>query len=145
MAGNAAAIPGSGDVPVVFTYSFDVGRFIAALLSQPRWEKESVIIGDKITWNEFLHLAEGVKGVKFDVKHDSLMTLQEGCSTALPSQKHLYPHFPQQRLERMCAMFGVMFENGFFDFKSEGTLNERFPDINTKSVKTLLEESWAGN
>jgi hypothetical protein len=145
MAGNAAAIPGSGDVPVVFTYSFDVGKFIAALLSQPRWEKESVIIGEKITWNEFLLLAEGVKGVKFDVKHDSLMTLQKGCSTALPSQKHLYPHFPQQRLEHMCAMFGVLFGNGFFDFKSEGTLNEKFPDIDTKSVKTLLEESWAGN
>jgi hypothetical protein len=36
MAGNAAAIPGSGNVPVVFSYSFDVGRFVAALLSSAR-------------------------------------------------------------------------------------------------------------
>lgn len=34
IAGNAAAIPSLGDVPVVFTYSFDIGRFVAALLSE---------------------------------------------------------------------------------------------------------------
>lgn len=145
MAGNAAAIPGSGDVPVVFSYSFDVGRFVARMLSQTSWEKESVIIGDKMTWNDFLVLAEKVKGVKFDVKHDPLATLQKGHSTTLPSQKLLYPHFPQERLEQMCAIFGVLFEKGFFNFKTEGTLNGTFPDIGTKSVKVLLEEAWSDN
>lgn len=143
MAGNAAAIPGSGDVPVVFSYSFDVGRFIAALLSSPRWEKESVIIGDKMTWNEFLIVAEEMKGTKFESKHDSLETLHMGRSTALPSQRQLYPYFPQEQLERMCAMFGVLFENGFFNFNYEGSLNERFPHIAAKSVKDLLKESWS--
>ena len=143
MAGNAAAIPGSGDVPVVFSYSFDVGRFIAALLSSARWEKESVIIGDKMTWNEFLIEAEETKGTKFESEHDSLTTLQKGHSTALPSQRQLYPFFPQEKLERMCAMFGVLFENGFFNFRHEGSLNEKFPHIATKSVKALLKESWS--
>ncbi|CAN9172608.1 unnamed protein product [Alternaria alternata] len=143
MAGNAAAIPGSGDVPVVFSYSFDVGRFIAALLSSARWEKESVIIGDKMTWNEFLIVAEETKGTKFETKHDSLTTLQKGRSTALPSQRQLHPFFPQEKLERMCAMFGVLFENGFFNFRHEGSLNEKFPHIATKSVKALLKESWS--
>jgi hypothetical protein len=143
MAGNAAAIPGSGDVPVVFSYSFDVGRFIAALLSSARWEKESVIIGDKMTWNEFLIVAEETKGTKFESKHDSLAALQKGRSTALPSQRKLYPYFSQEKLERMCAMFGVLFENGFFNFKNEGSLNEKFPHIATKSVKALLKEAWS--
>ncbi|KAH7384598.1 hypothetical protein BKA66DRAFT_462497 [Pyrenochaeta sp. MPI-SDFR-AT-0127] len=145
IAQNAAAIPASGNVPVVFSYSFDVGRFIAALLSQSKWEKESVIIGDKITWNDFLALAERVKGVKFDVKIDSLETLQKGYTTELPSQRDLYPFLPKEKLQRMCATFGILFENGFFDFKSRGTLNETFPEINTKSVEALLKEAWSSN
>ncbi|CAN9080104.1 unnamed protein product [Alternaria alternata] len=128
MAGNAAAIPGSGDVPVVFSYSFD---------------KELVIIGDKMTWNEFLVVAEETKGTKFESKHDSLATLKKGRSIALLSQRHLHPFFPQEKLERMCAMLGVLFENGFFNFKNERSLNEKFPHIATKSVKALLKESWS--
>jgi hypothetical protein len=145
LAQNAAAIPASGNVPVVFSYSFDVGRFVAALLSQPKWEKESVIIGDKITWNNFLALAERVKGAKFDVKNDSLETMQTGYTTELPSQRDLYPHFPKEKLQRMCAMFGILFEKGFFDFKREGSMNEKFPEIETKSVRALLEEAWSSN
>ncbi|KAH7067628.1 hypothetical protein BKA63DRAFT_522522 [Paraphoma chrysanthemicola] len=145
IAENAAAIPGSGDVPVVFSYSLDVGQFIVALLSQPRWEKESIIIGDKITWNDFLVLAEDVKGVKFKVSHDSLDMLQEGCTTELPSQRRLYPKFPKEMLQRTCATFGILFEKGFFDFNRRGTLNEIFPEIKTKSVKAFLEETWLSN
>lgn len=57
-----AAIPGNGDVPGVFAYSQDVGKFVAALLTLPRWEKESYVIGDKLTWNECLKLAEDARG-----------------------------------------------------------------------------------
>lgn len=59
---RAAAIPGSGDVPVTFTYSYDAARFVAALLDEPLWDKESKIIGDTVTWNEFLRIAEEVTG-----------------------------------------------------------------------------------
>lgn len=65
VASAKAAIPGSGNVPAVFTYSQDVGRFVAALLSLQSWENESYVIGDRLTWNEFLKLAEDVRG-KFD-------------------------------------------------------------------------------
>jgi hypothetical protein len=57
-----AAIPGSGNVPGAFTYSQDVGRFVAALLTLSEWEKESYIIGDKLTWSECLAIAEDVRG-----------------------------------------------------------------------------------
>jgi hypothetical protein len=62
MAHNAAAIPGSGNTPVVFTHTFDVAKFVAALISQADWPKRSVIIGDKKTWNEALSIAEETKG-----------------------------------------------------------------------------------
>jgi hypothetical protein len=62
IAQNAAAIPGSGNTPVVFTHTFDVAKFVAALVSQADWPKRSVIIGDKKTWNEALSIAEETKG-----------------------------------------------------------------------------------
>ncbi|CAG8060543.1 unnamed protein product, partial [Penicillium nalgiovense] len=62
MAQNAAAIPGSGNAPVVFTHTFDVARFVAALTSQADWPKRNVVIGDKRTWNEALSIAEEIKG-----------------------------------------------------------------------------------
>jgi len=62
MAHGAAAIPGSGDVPVVFTHTADVARFVAASLDLPRWERETFVQGDRLTWNQFLRLAEEARG-----------------------------------------------------------------------------------
>lgn len=57
-----AGIPGSGTTPAVFTYSGDVARFTAAALTLEKWEKESYVIGTKICWNDFVKVAEDVRG-----------------------------------------------------------------------------------
>lgn len=80
IANKSAAIPGSGDAPVVFTYSFDIGKFVAALLSQSSWEKESYIIGDKVTLKEFLAIAEEARGTEFTTVYDSLDKLKKVSS-----------------------------------------------------------------
>src|SRR5882724_1192278 len=54
MPNKTAAIPATGNELVSFTYTFDVGKFVAAALDLPEWPEESMIIGDKITWNEFV-------------------------------------------------------------------------------------------
>jgi hypothetical protein len=59
---NAAAIPGSGNTYAVFTHTTDVARFVAASLDLPSWEPETFVMGDRVTWNEFLHWAEEAKG-----------------------------------------------------------------------------------
>lgn len=59
---NAAAIPGSGNTPSAFTHTKDVGKFVAASLDLEKWEPDTFIIGDKVTWNEFLQHAEAAKG-----------------------------------------------------------------------------------
>jgi hypothetical protein len=59
---NVAAIPGSGNTPVVFTHTFDVAKYVSAALDLEKWEEDSYIIGDKVTWNEFVALAEEAKG-----------------------------------------------------------------------------------
>jgi nucleoside-diphosphate-sugar epimerase len=62
MRAKAAAVPGSGDDAMTFTYSYDVARFVVAALGLDRWEEESYTMGDKTTWNEFVKMAEDARG-----------------------------------------------------------------------------------
>ncbi|QKD56884.2 uncharacterized protein FOBCDRAFT_241585 [Fusarium oxysporum Fo47] len=116
MVKNFAAIPGSGNELVTFTHTFDVARFVAALVGAPKWEKESYIIGDKVSWNQFVQYAQEAKGVKFTIKNDSVEDLKNGRVTELPSH---------------------------FDLNPERTLNEAFPEVKARKIKDLLLEAWA--
>lgn len=141
-ANDTAAIPGSGDVPVVFTHTFDVARFVVALLTKSSWHKESYIIGDRVTWNEFLRLVEEAKGTNFTVVHDSMEKLRSGQVTELPSHAFMYTFYPKELLQRLFSAFGIMFEEGDFNFKPSRSLNDEFPDITPRSVKELVAEAW---
>jgi hypothetical protein len=138
VANNAAAIPGSGNVPVAFTHTTDVARFTAKLLSLETWPKESYIVGEKLTWNEFLSLVEEAKGVKFSVAYDGLEKLQKHEVTELPGQKDLYPFFPKPMLQGFVATFGMLFENGFFDLDA----GENVVRFKARGVRELVEEAW---
>ncbi|KAI9164186.1 Oxidoreductase BOA1 [Paramyrothecium foliicola] len=153
IAGKAAAIPGDGNTPITFTYSGDVAKYTVALLSVEEWEEESYIIGDKITWNDFLKNVEEVTGSvfdmpstndmehpgeKFQVTYDSNEVLRSGKVTELPSHVHTYQFIPKEALQGMLAGFGLIFDQGLFDFPREKALNEKFPDIKPLSVKDVL-------
>ncbi|KAL1792898.1 hypothetical protein ACET3X_009405 [Alternaria dauci] len=138
MVNNAAAIPGSGDVPVAFTHTTDVARFVVTLLDLPTWQPESYIVGDKLTWKEFLVIAEEVKGVKFDVKFDPLEKLQKHEVTELPGHKDLYPFFPKQTMQPILAMFGNLFESGFCNIDATAERG----GVKARGVRELLTEAW---
>ncbi|KAK0261808.1 hypothetical protein LTS09_003901 [Friedmanniomyces endolithicus] len=142
MAHDVAAIPGTGDVPVVYTYTFDIAAFAAASLSLPKWEKETYAVGDRLTVNEFLAIAEEVKGTKFAVSHDSMETMSAGKSTQLPAYEPLYSVMPKEVLTGVIAVFGVMFENGQFDFEGKHLINTEFPEIKPRKVREMLVEAW---
>jgi nucleoside-diphosphate-sugar epimerase len=65
IANRIAAIPGTGDVPVTFTYTFDLARFVVAALDLEKWEEESRVVGDAVTWHEFVKLAEEITGMHY--------------------------------------------------------------------------------
>ncbi|VUC32446.1 unnamed protein product [Clonostachys rosea] len=142
IAAKKAAIPGSGDVPVVFTYSEDIGKFTAALLTLEKWDKESYIVGDKLTWNEFLKVSEDVVGEKFDVVYDSPELLEAGGVSELPSHVPAYAFVPKEVLQGILSSIELFFYQGDFDFGSKKTLNEVFPHLKTKSVKDVIEIGW---
>ncbi|KAJ3540732.1 hypothetical protein NM208_g4931 [Fusarium decemcellulare] len=130
--------------PVVLTYSVDVAKYTAALLTLEKWEQESYAIGTKLSLNEFLRLAEEVRGTEFKKVHDSLELLQSRKITELLGHRFAYDHVPKEALQGMLATFGVLFDEGQFDFKPERSLNDIFPDIKPMSAKEMLEIGWRG-
>jgi hypothetical protein len=142
IANNFAAIPGSGDVPVVFTHTWDIGKFVAVYVQKSTWEKEAYIIGGKVTWNEFIAIAEEAKGTKFTVATDSIEKLSKGEITELPSHQLIYSVFPKPMLQSFFAAFGIFFEEGLFDLKPAHTLNEEFPEIKARTVKEIIDAAW---
>ncbi|RMJ20300.1 hypothetical protein CDV36_000112 [Fusarium kuroshium] len=143
MENNAAAIPGSGDVPVAFTYTVDLAKFVAASLSLSKWQPETYLAGDKLTWNQLLKLAETAKGTKFSVTYDPVDSLKEGKVSELPSHAAMYGFLPKEQLQGILATFGLMFEAGLFNLEGP-SIAQNFPDIKLRTMKELLTEAWEG-
>ncbi|GAB1316920.1 hypothetical protein MFIFM68171_07130 [Madurella fahalii] len=139
---NAATIPGSGNTHIIFTHTSDVGKFVAASLDLPKWEPETFVFGDRVTWNEFLHSAEEARGTEFNTVYDSKEKLKLGQITELPGQASLYEFFPKPFLQAVGAAFGLWFDEGVFDLKPAKFLNETFPEIQPLKVKELLDKAW---
>jgi hypothetical protein len=115
---------------------------VAAYVQRSTWEKEAYIIGGKVTWNEFIAIAEEAKGTKFTVRTDSIEKLSKGEITELPSHLAIYPFFPKAMLQGFFAAFGIFFEKGLFDLNPAHTLNEEFPEIKARTVKEIIDAAW---
>ncbi|KAF4460371.1 NAD(P)-binding [Fusarium albosuccineum] len=140
-----AAIPGSGKVPNQFVYSLDVAKFVVASLALPKWDKRSYIIGDRVTWNDFVAILEAAKGVKFDVTYDSVSSLAAGEITELPGHEELYKVVPKEQVRALLGLQGIIYEQGGFDYNPERSINDLFPSITPKSVRELAEGAWGGS
>ncbi|KAK4061637.1 uncharacterized protein Triagg1_10179 [Trichoderma aggressivum f. europaeum] len=149
IAHKVAGIPGSGNVPAVYTYSGDVAKFVVAATGLPdgTWHKHSIMIGDRRTLNEVLGTAESIRG-RFKVQYDTMQKLQQGEITELPSHTRLYSQTAKELLQRRFAGFGIGMETGAFDFNIPANgvlLNDLFPNIQVKSVEDIIIEGWAKN
>lgn len=63
LAHDIAAVPGSGNTPVCFIHTFDLAKYVALALDLEKWDAAYHVVGDKLTWNEFVKLAEAAKGL----------------------------------------------------------------------------------
>ncbi|KAM3518129.1 hypothetical protein NHJ13051_008418 [Beauveria bassiana] len=138
-----AAIPGSGDTPVVFTHTIDVAKFVAASLALTHWDPVTYIMGDKLSWNQVVKLAEAARGREFKVSYDSLHDLKNGKRTELPGQANVYNYVPKEAFDVLACALGTWYEEGFFNFDSDKTLNTRLPHMETLKMKDILNEAWS--
>ncbi|OGM51062.1 hypothetical protein ABOM_000293 [Aspergillus bombycis] len=137
---NFAAIPGNGDTPLVLTHSQDIGRFVVKVLGLNEWEKRCFLVGDRLTLNEFLRIAEEIKGVSFERHDDAMETLLKGQCTILPAvAAKLPPQYVSGAFMKILAACGSWAANGGLNLPAEGTLNAMFPDIQTLTVREAIE------
>nr|B1GVX5.1 RecName: Full=Oxidoreductase BOA1; AltName: Full=Botcinic acid biosynthesis cluster A protein 1 [Botrytis cinerea B05.10]CAP58784.1 hypothetical protein [Botrytis cinerea] len=110
---------GSGTVPLVMTHTRDVGRFVVASLSLPKWENRSFIVGDRQSWHDVINIAGKITGEKWP---------------SLRPSKSSGSHEPAHRAAYSASLkeHGDWFESGTFSSTlSSGSvyLNELFPEI----------------
>ncbi|KAF3011158.1 hypothetical protein E8E13_011507 [Curvularia kusanoi] len=136
---DVAGIPGSGKIPVSFTYTFDIGRYVTKLLSLEKWEKEYLLAGDNKTWDDVVSTVQAAKGVQMEVTYDSPEKLQSGRVTEIPGYKKLYEAFGDVDVaKQIVAQYGLWMEEGAFHYASGNLLNELFPEIKPLS----MQEAW---
>lgn len=145
LAAKFAAIPGDGNTAMVLTHSQDVGRFVAAVLDLPRWEKRYCLAGDRLTLNEFLSIAEEGIGVDFEKCYDGVDMLERGECTFSPSFEASLPEgFDLDIMKGMIASSGARQVKGELDLPVEGMLNDVFPELETFKVKDAVR-LWVNN
>ncbi|KXH53076.1 hypothetical protein CSAL01_09821 [Colletotrichum salicis] len=140
-----AAIPGDGNTLVTFTYTFDVARYVVAALDLPSWpaDHELRIVGDELTFNEFVTLAEETRGVKFDVVYDDVEKLKRSEVSELPGHQASYAQFPKERLQWFLSIFELWMATGLGRVEGgKGSLNDLFPEIKPLTAREMLEEYW---
>ncbi|KAL4886509.1 NAD(P)-binding protein [Aspergillus karnatakaensis] len=144
MAHNAASVPAPGNTPVVLTHTFDIAAYIVAMLSVPagNWPKECAVIGDRVTVDEVVAIAQEVKGVEFDVVRDERGVLEKGVTTDLPVHEGV-EGVPVEVRRGFLAGLGIMVLEGDFNVDEGLAVNGWFPGLKTRSVRDVLGV-WKG-
>ncbi|EEU35743.1 uncharacterized protein NECHADRAFT_44399 [Fusarium vanettenii 77-13-4] len=142
VANKIARIPGTGNDPVTFTYTYDVARFVAVALDMKKWEEETIVAGDKATWNEFLKLAQEIRRCWFDVEYDSIEKLQASQITELPSHVSSYGLYPKELMQFLMAGLERAMVAGKLNLPDERALNRLHPDIKMVKIEDMLRENW---
>ncbi|KAJ3557428.1 hypothetical protein NPX13_g9932 [Xylaria arbuscula] len=139
-----AVIPGDGRTPFVLTHSRDVARFVVAVLGLPRWEKRYYLIGDRLTMNDFVRIAEKTSGHSFEKHSDGVDELLSGRCTLVPAARKMTESMPDPALlVGMVAGAGAMVAQGGMDLPDEPSLNKLFPSLKTLTVQEALQIYYA--
>jgi hypothetical protein len=144
---NAAGLPGSGDYPVHFTHTSDIGKYVVAALELPKWEKKYFIVGDTKTWDQVVDLAERIKGVKFDVSYDSVEKMKQGSVTELPEHVKKYALFggdaAKPFVQANLSLHGLWLAAGEMEYGTGSYLNKMFPEIKPVSLEEAMRKSFS--
>ncbi|RAL10811.1 NAD(P)-binding protein [Aspergillus homomorphus CBS 101889] len=136
---KVAGIPGDGEAKVTFTYTFDLALYVVAMLDVEDWPEESRVIGDTVTWNVFVRLAEEICRCHFEVHYDSVEKLKRFEITELPGHQALYQHLPKRAFQWFMSIFELYTLDGSSCATTQGSLNERFPDIQPLTAALVVK------
>ncbi|RAK96772.1 uncharacterized protein BO80DRAFT_391028 [Aspergillus ibericus CBS 121593] len=132
-----AGIPGDGNDKLSVTYSYDMAAFIVKLLDLEEWPEFSVFVGDEVTYNQLLKLAEQIRGKSFEVVYDSAEKIKEGQVTVPP----FHPGMSEEEVRETTVLVSRLTIAGAFDLPKE-RMNTKFPDLKPVKLKEFLIDAW---
>ncbi|KAF7596685.1 hypothetical protein BBP40_000608 [Aspergillus hancockii] len=135
-----AGIPGDGEVIMSLAHTSDIGRCVAALQDLPKWETRYHLIGDRLSINDMVRIAEEVKDTKSDKHYNSKEKLLENRCTILPAHKALLPPGMDESFTMaMIAASGVRVIDGEMDLDVNLAVNGLFLEMKTCTVRDAVQ------
>ncbi|KAL4921382.1 pyridoxal phosphate-dependent transferase [Aspergillus aurantiobrunneus] len=142
MANCEAVIPGDGNDVIGMTYTYDMAEFIAQLLDVEEWDEYSVIVGDDVTFNQLVKIAEKVRGRKFKVVYDSVEKVKEGIVNVPLQPKGI--RYSQEELVAVTAFVDRLIVEKVFEFPPAIRSNRRFSDTKPVKIENFVRKAWEG-
>ncbi|KAJ5498249.1 hypothetical protein N7453_007300 [Penicillium expansum] len=139
---GTAAIPGDGNNVICMTYTYDMAIYLVKALSLDEWPEFSVIVGDEVTYNQVLGMAEEFTGKKFKVTYDSLEQIKTGDVTVLPQPEGI--EYSSDELKEVTALVSRLTVNNVFQMPGD-RLNSLFLDVKPITMRQLLHNAWKRN
>lgn len=160
---GTAAIPGDGNNVICMTYTYDMAIYLVKVLSLDEWPEFSVIVGDEVTYNQVLGMAEEFTGKhiarpclryirdliviseigkKFKVTYDSLEQIKTGDVTVPPQPEGI--EYSSDELKEVTALVSRLTVNNVFQLPGD-RLNSLFLDVKPITMRQLLHNAWKRN
>ncbi|KAJ5788369.1 hypothetical protein N7457_003359 [Penicillium paradoxum] len=136
---GTAAIPGDGNNVICMTYTYDMATYLVKALDLDEWPEFSVIVGDEVTYNQVLSMAEEFTGKKFQVTYDTLEQIESGDVT-VPRQPDGMKSSAEE-LKEMTALVSRLTVNNVFRLPND-RLNTRFPAVKPIAMREFLQKAW---
>ncbi|OQE39051.1 hypothetical protein PENCOP_c007G02323 [Penicillium coprophilum] len=142
IASGTAAIPGDGNNVICMTYTYDMATYLVKALDLDEWPELSVIVGDEVTYNQVLGMAEEFTGKKFNVTYDSLEKIMSGDVTVPPQPEGM--EYSSNEVKETTALVSRLTVNNVFRLPGD-RLNTRFPEVKPVTMRKFLHSAWNRN
>ncbi|OQD64471.1 hypothetical protein PENPOL_c007G08988 [Penicillium polonicum] len=139
---GTAAIPGDGNNVICMTYTYDMATYLVKALDLDEWPEFSVIVGDEVTYNQVLGMAEEFTAKKFKATYDSLAQIKSGDVTVPPQPEGM--ECSTDELKEVTALVSRLTVNNVFQLPGD-RLNTRFPEVKPITMRQFLHNTWNRN
>ncbi|KAJ5228551.1 hypothetical protein N7489_009259 [Penicillium chrysogenum] len=139
---GTAAIPGDGNNVICMTYTYDMAVYLVKALDLDDWPEFSVIVGDEVTYNQLLAMAEEFTGKEFKVTYDNPEQIKTGDVTVPPQPEGT--ECSSDELKEVTSLVSRLTVNNVFQLPGD-RLNTRFPEVKPITMRQFLHDAWNRN
>lgn len=157
IANGVAAIPGDGNDVICMIYTYDLANYLVRMLELEDWPEFSVFVGDQVTYNEILAIAEDIRGKlesncfkkhwlkdyqlgeKFNTSYDGVDQINAGSVTVPPMPSTMGS---PEELKEVTVLVSRLTVAGVFDLPKDNRMSDRFPEVRPVKFKEFMAKCW---